>query len=222
MLLLERLILVDVNPDVVIALRQAFKDLPGCEVVLSRFEDLPEFDCMVSAANSFGLMDGGVDQAIINFFGEALQTRVQELIKLNYLGEQPVGTSMIVETMNSKHPFLAHSPTMRVPLPVTNTDNAYNAMRATLLAVHHHNRKELSNNIAGWESRMINTLACPGLGTLAGKLPPEEGARQMALAYAFTKLNDGNGRSIEIDWERARAVQRHVRFGGDPTFYFKV
>lgn len=35
---------------------------------------------MVSAANSFGLMDGGVDGAITMFFGDQLQKRVQKHI----------------------------------------------------------------------------------------------------------------------------------------------
>lgn len=31
------------------------------------------------------------------------------------------------------HPYLAHTPTMRVPKPITGTDNVYNAMRTMLL-----------------------------------------------------------------------------------------
>ena len=45
---------------------------------------------MVSAANSFGLMDGGVDLAITNFFGVDLMDRVQAHILRDYLGEQPI------------------------------------------------------------------------------------------------------------------------------------
>lgn len=31
---------------------------------------------------------------------------------ISHEGEQPVGTSFIIETGNAKHPFLAHTPTM--------------------------------------------------------------------------------------------------------------
>jgi O-acetyl-ADP-ribose deacetylase (regulator of RNase III) len=31
--------------------------------------------------------------------------------------------------------------------------------------------------------RQIITIACPGLGTGIGRIPPDESARQMALAY---------------------------------------
>ena len=71
---------------------------------------------MVSAANSFGLMDGGVDLAITRFFGVQLMERVQAHILQEYLGEQPIGTSFTIETGHPKHPFVAHTPTMRVPM----------------------------------------------------------------------------------------------------------
>jgi len=51
------------------ALSKKFKTLWNVEIVTGLFEDLPEFDCMVSAANSFGVMDGRGDAAITNFFG---------------------------------------------------------------------------------------------------------------------------------------------------------
>src|SRR5688500_3344085 len=112
---MERLILVDPNPQIVEAWREYF-DHPSVEVVAARFEQLPAYDCMVSAANSFGLMDGGVDLAITRFFGYELMDRVQQRIIRDYFGEQPVGTSMLVETGHPAHPWLAHTPTMRIPL----------------------------------------------------------------------------------------------------------
>ena len=35
---------------------------------------------------------------------------------------------MIVETGHTSHPYLAHTPTMQVPLNIRNTQNVYNAM----------------------------------------------------------------------------------------------
>jgi hypothetical protein len=60
-----KLILLNPNPALCVAWQKYFSDLPNAEIVMSEFETLPEFDCMVSAANSFGLMDGGVNEAII-------------------------------------------------------------------------------------------------------------------------------------------------------------
>ncbi len=59
------------------AFPQAFQQLPNVEIVHGYFEQLPVFDCMVSAATSFGLMDGGVAAAITDFFGVGFMQRVQ-------------------------------------------------------------------------------------------------------------------------------------------------
>src|SRR2546423_1741865 len=85
-------VLVAPNAQLGAALEARFTGLPGVKVVESRFEELGRFDCMVSAGNSFGLMDGGVDAAITRFFGSPLMDKVQRQILEEYLGEQPVGT----------------------------------------------------------------------------------------------------------------------------------
>ncbi|NEQ73878.1 MAG: hypothetical protein F6K23_12945 [Okeania sp. SIO2C9] len=90
------------------------------------------------------------------------------------VSEQSVGTSTIVETGHPQHPFLAHTPTMRVPMSIAGTDIPYIAMWAMLLAVRHHNRQQ---------KQQIKNVVCPGLGTGIGKVSYQEAARQMALAY---------------------------------------
>jgi O-acetyl-ADP-ribose deacetylase (regulator of RNase III) len=169
-----KLVLVAPNSLLAAAFQEHFNYLPDVEIVNDYFEWLPDFDCLVSPANSFGMMDGGMDAAIIKFFGSSLMDKVQQRILVDYLGEQPVGTSMIVETNHFKHPFLAHTPTMRVPMSIMGTDIPYIAMWAMLLAVRHHNQ---------YTQYKINTIACPGLGTGIGRVPYNEAARQMALAY---------------------------------------
>jgi len=199
-----KLIVVDPKSAMCAAWHEYFDGLPNVEVVTAHFEDLPEFDCMVSAANSFGLMDGGVDAAIIRFFGHALMERVQQHILEEYLGEQPVGTSLIVETGHPKHPFLAHTPTMRIPMTITRTDNVYLAMWAMLLAVRNHNRQA---------AQKIKVVACPGLGTGTGHVPFTEAARQMSIAYR-NFLNPPPW----LDWRLAEGRQSQIRYGGDFGF----
>lgn len=200
-----KLVLVDPKPALCVEFVQYFVNLPNVEVVAGYFEHLPVFDCMVSAANSFGLMDGGVDGAITHFFGHSLMQRVQDRIILEYLGEQNVGTSMIVETGHPQHPFIAHTPTMRVPLEIAHTDNVYRAMWAMLLAVRQHNQQ------AG---RRISLVACPGLGTATGHVPYAEAARQMSMAYR-NFLNP----PAHINWELAMGRQQEIRYGGDFGFH---
>ena len=196
-----KIVLVDPKSALCAAFRERFAGWPDVGVIEGRFEDLQAFDCIVSAANSFGLMDGGVDAAITQFFGYQLQERVQRRILDEFLGEQPVGTSIIVETGHPKHPFVAHTPTMRTPMPIALTDHAYVAMWAMLLAVRRHNLTS---------ERPIEIVACPGLGTATGRVPPAEAARQMALAYAhFVKP------PTSIDWTLAGQRQAAIRYGGD-------
>src|SRR3954453_19815559 len=120
-----KLILVDINPALCLAWESAFKDLHAVESHQGYFEGIPAFDCVVSPANSFGLMDGGIDAAITRFFGAELMYAVQKRIIEDYLGEQPVGTSMIVRTPSEKHPFFANTPTIGVTLTISNTDHVY-------------------------------------------------------------------------------------------------
>jgi O-acetyl-ADP-ribose deacetylase (regulator of RNase III) len=119
-------------------------------------------------------MDAGMDLAVVRFFGHHVMERIQQHILEDFLGEQPVGTCIIVPTDHALHPFVAHAPTMRIPMNIDGTDHAYVAMWAVLLAVHRHNR---------CESRAIESLACPGLGTGTGGMNPIEAALQMRLAY---------------------------------------
>ncbi|NES86994.1 MAG: phage tail protein [Moorea sp. SIO2B7] len=169
-----KLVLVAPNSLLYVAFQEYFAHFPSVEIVNDSFEWITEFDCLVSPANSFGMMDGGMDAAIITFFGRTLEERVQQRILEDYLGEQPVGTSLIIETGHPKHPFLAHTPTMRVPMIIRGTDFPYTAMWAMLLAVRQHNRTS---------NRLINRVVCPGLGTGIGQVPYPEAARQMAVAY---------------------------------------
>lgn len=173
------------------------------KIINGYFEDVTEYDCMVSPGNSFGLMDGGVDGAIVRYFGLDLMDRVQDYIIRQFRGEQPVGTSFIIETGHPKHPFLAHTPTMRVPMSIAQTDNVYRSMWAMLLAVWQHNRDR---------QRKIHSIACPGLGTATGRVPFDRAAKQMALAYK----NFFNPPDF-ISWPYAITRQNAIGAGGDPA-----
>ena len=195
-----KLILVDPIEELCDAFESAFSAFDSVEVHNGYFEEVPEYDCMVSAANSFGIMDGGVDAAITKYFGRQLMARVQARIIDEWSGEQPVGTSMIVETTHPDHPYLAHTPTMRYPMSIFRTDAVYNAMWAMLNAVKNFNKTA---------ETPIDIIACPGLGTATGAVPYAEAARQMALAY-----QNFRNPPQRISWLYAEARQRAIRFGG--------
>jgi O-acetyl-ADP-ribose deacetylase (regulator of RNase III) len=129
-------------------------------------------DALVSPANSFGIMDGGLDLAIRTQVGGEVQRRVQSVIIDRYHGEMPVGAAEIVETENDRWPFLVVAPTMRVPEPVPNTLNAYLAFRAALVAVRKFNDIHLR----------IRSLVVPGLATGIGAMDARRCAAQMRVA----------------------------------------
>ena len=183
------------------ALKRAFADLPGVTVHAGLIEDLPRIDCIISAGNSFGLMDGGVDASIAEFFGPEAQRAVQERIRAEHLGELPVGACLLLETRRPTHPFLAYAPTMRVPMDIARTDNVYLALWAALCTIHRHNRNT---------DRPIQDVASPLLGAGAGHVPYAEASRQMALAYRHA-LHPPES----LTWPVALARQESVRYGGD-------
>ena len=81
-------------------LRLYFDRAPEAETVQDGFRHFMEthaVQCVVSPANAFGLMDGGYDSAITEWFGRQLQRRVQQYILDHFRGEQPVGTSFLLE-----------------------------------------------------------------------------------------------------------------------------
>lgn len=191
-----QLLLVDVQGELCEHWKAAFQNYPLVDVQQGYFQIIQEFDCLVSPANSFGLMDGGIDLAIRNYFGMQLQYRVQKIIQRDFYGEQPVGTSILVETGHEQHPFLAHTPTMRVPMDISGTDNVYNAFFAVLRAIANHNKNP--------KLLKISKVLCPGLGTATGRVPLKEAARQMALAYQHFRKPPTN-----MTWENLQA--RHHR-----------
>ncbi|EBF0135728.1 phage tail protein [Salmonella enterica subsp. enterica serovar Carrau] len=193
-----KLILSAPEPAMAAAFECYFQNTENVEIIRRPFETVPEFDCMVSAANSFGLMDGGVDAAITTYFGTQLQRRVQKYIIQEYLGEQPVGSAFVIETGNSKHPWLIHAPTMRVPLIINGTDAVYNATRAALLAIFQHNK-----SVA--EYKKIKSVVFPAMGAGCGQVPPDSVARQMKLAWdSFINC------ATEINWQYASDRQNAV------------
>ena len=108
---------------------------------------------------------------------EALRA-IQRRILEDYCGEQPVGTAFIVETGLLDHPYVAHAPTMRIPMNIAGTDHVYLATWATLLAVRQQNRTA---------QRKIESLICPAFGAGTGGVPGIEVGFQMKLAWEHFK-----------------------------------
>src|SRR3954470_1535677 len=102
--------------------RHRFAHLPRAAVLQSTYESAPAHDCFVTAGNSFGIMTAGIDAAVVAFLGRDVMTTVQNHIRMQFLGEQPVGTAFLVPARHEHIKFLNHAPTMRVPGSIDGTD----------------------------------------------------------------------------------------------------
>lgn len=164
----------DRNPALVEAWRRAFADVEQVTVSQGDIFDV-KADAIVSPANSFGFMDGGIDLAYCERFGMGLEASLRRMLKEQHGGELPVGAAVLVQTGASRIPWMVSAPTMRIPGPVPNTLNAYLAFRGALRAVVSHN--------ADTNRTPIASVLCPGLASAIGGMPPNRCARQMRVAY---------------------------------------
>jgi len=171
-----RIIFRDRKPEMALAWSRAFTERGpwsfGVGSVLAETGD-----AAVSPANSFGRMDGGIDLAYRNHFGLHIERTVRTVIENDFGGELPVGRAVIVPTGNRRIPRLVVAPTMRRPGDISETENAYLAMRAALEAVREHNEKR-----AEAPDDRIRTLLVPGMGTGVGGMGPSDAADQMKRA----------------------------------------
>jgi O-acetyl-ADP-ribose deacetylase (regulator of RNase III) len=171
-----QIILAAVEEDLASAWQRFCGDLPGVRIQRGSILDL-DCDAVVSPANSFGFMDGGIDAAYVRHFGEIVQNRLQKLIRERHHGELLVGAAEIVETDHARIPHLIAAPTMRVPMILRDSINPYLAARAVFLLIAHRSDSK------GRPLRdVVRTVAFPGLGTGVGQVSPATCAHQMRAA----------------------------------------
>lgn len=132
-----------------------------------KFVKNTKVQCVVSPANSFGIMDGGYDLALTKWYGNQLEERVQKYIIENYYGEQPVATSFIIDA-GKDNQYLIHTPTMRTPEKIVDTRVIYQSMRTTLLIA---------------KKNKIESILIPMFGGATGCVRPQVVAEMMYLGY---------------------------------------
>lgn len=151
---------------------------------------------VVSPANSFGFMDGGIDAVYTRFFGIGVQKWLREKIEAEHHGEILVGQALVVPSGHDKIKWVVSAPTMRVPqrLPA-NSVNAYLAARGALIAALEHK---------------LESIAFPGLGTGVGNFPAELCGQQMRQAILAIYLKRS---SFPKKWKEAQ--DDHQRLYGN-------
>ncbi|VDB97596.1 unnamed protein product [Peniophora sp. CBMAI 1063] len=190
----------DQSQGLITVLARPFEDMSGAEAA---------FDCLVSPANSYGIMDGGIDMYISRAFSGGgdlltLSRAIQGDLYARWYGFAPPTSCTLVRIpehlRNAQYPrctVLAVCPTMRVPTDVSwHKDLAYNVV-CTLLC-----ELERWNEGAGEEGR-IRRVAIPGLATGTGRYDPDMCARQMVLAvkhFRDARSKEGRERLADRRW----------------------
>lgn len=161
-------------------------DVKLVNAYLDSFLSKNKVECVVSPANAFGLMDGGYDYYLTEWYGDQLQERVQQYIIDNFYGEQPVGTSFIIET-NKDNQYLIHTPTMRTPEEILDARIIYQCMRTTLIVAKQNN---------------IKSILIPMFGASNGNVKPQVVAKMMYKAYEQI-----NNPPKKIDWNYVSTIE---------------
>lgn len=193
--------LVHPGDDAIDVFNKRFDGLPSVRCIQSTYEELDAHDCFVTAANCYGIMNAGIDAAVVRVHGVELCTRVQHRILDEFLGEQPVGSAIVEPTRSSSNPYLCHAPTMRIPGSIRGTDNVYLATFAAMTSIYRYNVSH---------DHPIHTVAFPAMGCGFGGMEYSEAARQMATAYKHY-LSPPH----RLDWDNVVDREKAIRFDGD-------
>lgn len=164
----------DTNPEMVMGWLEAFS-APGPWSIGSGNILRVKADAIVSPANSYGFMDGGIDLAYRNFFGLGIQNRLQAVIQKNFAGLLPVGKAVIIPTLHEQIPHLIAAPTMERPVNVAHSQNAYLAMKAVLETIREFDQKATTS---------LHRILIPGFCTGIGGMDPFVSAAQMRQAVS--------------------------------------
>ncbi|BAJ26057.1 MULTISPECIES: macro domain-containing protein [Kitasatospora] len=171
-----RVVLTDLNAEVVAAWRTAFAGTPGVEIRTGSILDV-DADAWVSPTNSRGRMDGGLDAVVRRHLGAGIQLRVQRAIRDGHGGELEVGSAVCVPSGAAVPRFLISTPTMRASAQdVSQTLNVALACAAAFQAVHRQNAATPGS---------IASVALVGLGAQTGQVPAQVCANLMWTGHSL-------------------------------------
>ncbi|WP_196889692.1 macro domain-containing protein [Aureivirga sp. CE67] len=187
-------LLISIDTEMVEAWKRYFSEEANVQIIE---DDITKYDvdAIVSPANSFGFMDGGVDLAISKYIGWHVEERLRKRIKESDLGELLIGQTMIIETDFEKIPYVISAPSMRVPMSfnIATSVNAYLAMKATLIAAKKHPK--------------INKISMTSFCTGTGRMDKDIAASQMYQAF------------LEIEKEQQKYFED---FGGAQKYQYEL
>jgi len=141
---------------------------------LEHLDQLEEYDVVVSPANSFGELKGGIDYYFYKLLGgNKLQSHVYDTIKSECQGEIAIGETLIIDlaefsfkynkTPNQAQEFNSYTgmprfmymcPTMTIPMDVNGTRNAYLFMKTLIKNLLKHNAGKITQELKELQSNL--------------------------------------------------------------------
>jgi O-acetyl-ADP-ribose deacetylase (regulator of RNase III) len=155
-------------------------DFLNCD--LKKLVEEKMIDIIISPANSYGAMTGGIDIDICEL-DNSIQKKVYERVKISHyfdMDNEPYIPVGICEPIKINHNLtLLMAPTMKHPKDISETNNIFLAFNAILICLqslqYHYHHKKI-------------TIACPCLGTGCGNIDAEISAKQIFHAFLVHQL----------------------------------
>ena len=129
-----------------------------------------DVQAIVNAANSYGLMGGGVAGVIKRAAGQEVEDEAKKFAPI------PIGTAVFTTGGRTKFLGIIHAPTMWEPAQKIPVEQVARATQAALVLA---------------DLRGLRSIAMPGMGTGVGRVSPDDAAQHMIreiLAFAARKL----------------------------------
>jgi O-acetyl-ADP-ribose deacetylase (regulator of RNase III) len=129
-----------------------------------------DVQAIVNAANSYGLMGGGVAGVIKRAAGQEVEDEAKKFAPI------PIGTAVFTTGGRTKFLGIIHAPTMWEPAQKIPVEQVARATQAALVLA---------------DLRGLRSIAMPGMGTGVGRVSPDDAAQHMIReirAFAATKL----------------------------------
>lgn len=207
---MNKFIIFDYNKDILAGIKPHFENIDNVKVMSIDVRKLisdPKFniDVIVSPANSYGFMRGGIDAFLSDMFLN-IEFCTQKIIKnlnvkqLNNKPILPVGSAILVDITdciypNTKCKQMISAPTMETPMQI-DPKNIYYVFYAILKLTSHMKNK---------------TIAVPGLGTACGGVSFDECGKWMKAAYDdFNNGIDPNPNMVLIDDSNCYVTKDHA------------
>lgn len=180
---MPKIIFFDYNKDKISQYQKVLGNIDNTSFINCSLDDLFKkynVDILVSPANSYGIMTGGIDRDIVKLFPTVEKNVLKKVNESVYNDSSlkkyiPVGKCKHVP-LNNNGKILLIAPTMQLPHNIVETNNIELAFSAILKAI-----KNLDDCVI---------VACPCLGTGVGGMSGTESAVQIlrAIQLTYSKL----------------------------------